>query len=296
VLTRVSQRLAEALLWVLSVLPLPVLRQAGCFLGNGLALFASRLSRVTNTNLGLCFPALPPKERRSLARAALVQSATLACELPFVWSARWSEGWRASIKEIEGEEWVSRKAAERRGLLILVPHIGNWEMLSLYLADHSVVAPFTPPRSDLAKHLLHLLRTARGTRMVPIGTAGVRTLYRALAAGSTVALLPDQVPERSAGIHAPFFGQPALTMTLAARLARQTQAKVILGACLRCEGGFRLEFRPLVGFPSSEGEAESARLLNDSIEQMVKRFPDQYQWTYKRFKKPPEGLRDPYGG
>lgn len=294
-MTRILEPLAVGLLWLLSAVPLLALRRTGVLVGRLLARFDSEMCRVAAINVKLCFPDLTPTQQRDLLTASIVQSATLAAELPFVWSARWSERWRASIKEIEGEHLVRDQTDDRRGRLILVPHIGNWELLSLYLADLSVVAPFTPPRSALANRMLLALRTVRGTKMVPVGVSGVRTLYRALRAGSTVALLPDQVPERSAGTYALLFGRPALTMTLAARLALQTRAEVILGACLRCEGGFRLEFRPLLGFPSSEGDASDALLLNRAIEEMVRRFPDQYQWTYKRFKRPPEGLADVYG-
>ena len=252
-------------------------------------------SRVAEINLTLCFPDLTPSQRGELLAASIVQTAVLAAEIPFLWSARRSDRWRAAVTEVHGEHLIRGQTDSPRGLLILVPHIGNWEFLSLYLADFEVIAPFMPPRSALANRLLYSLRTVRGTRMVPLGIPGVRTLYRALNDGATVAMLPDQVPERSAGIYAPFFGRPALTMTLASRLAQQTGARVVLGACLRCEGGFRLEFHALPGFPSQEGDASDALRINLAIEEVVRRFPDQYQWTYKRFKKPPDGLPAIYG-
>lgn len=293
-MTLILERLAEALLWLLSTLPLSALRKSGALVGGVLARLDSQMSRVAEINLELCFPDLTPSQRRELRVACIVQTAILAAELPFLWSARRNELWRTAITAVDGEHLIRRQSDTQQGLLILVPHIGNWEVLSLYLADLQVLAPFMPPRSALANRLLQSLRTVRGTRMVPLGIPAVRTLYRALSEGATVAMLPDQVPERSAGIYAPFFGRPALTMTLASRLALQTRAQVVLGACLRCEGGFRLEFHSLPGFPSQEGEASDALRINHAIEEVVRRFPEQYQWTYKRFKRAPEGFPELY--
>ncbi|MGA0844870.1 MAG: lysophospholipid acyltransferase family protein [Arenicellales bacterium] len=293
-MTALFELLGRALLRVLSPLPLQLLRRVGRGLGELLARLDTEIKRVADINLKRCFPHLSPADHAQLLSETIKQSAMLAAELPFLWSARSSERWRSAIEEIHGEHLLQRHRSDNSGLLILVPHIGNWEFLSLYLADYRITATYSPLRSPVADRLLSALRSNRGTRMVPIGVSGIRSIYRALQGGSAAVLLPDQVPERSAGIYASFFNHPALTMTLAFRLAASTGADVVLGACFRSERGFRLEFRGLDGFPVPHDDEVNARKLNQAIEELIQRYPPQYQWSYKRFKRQPKGSPDIY--
>lgn len=107
--------------------------------------------------------------------------------------------------------------------------------------------------------------------------------------GGVVAILPDQVPEPSAGVYAPFFGQPALTMTLAHRLIQRTQPTVLMAALLRTEEGFELVVQQVAEQITDPDPKVSAEAMNAAIESLVQRAPAQYQWGYKRFKRPPPG-------
>ncbi len=126
--------------------------------------------------------------------------------------------------------------------------------------------------------------------MLPIDRSGIKGIITCLKQGGLVALLPDQVPDRDAGsVHAPFFGQPAQTMTLVHQLVRRTKPKVVLGAAFRTKQGFRLTFTPLDTQRLSESAVPAATYLNQAIEGFVAEAPAQYQWEYKRFKRPPGG-------
>jgi Kdo2-lipid IVA lauroyltransferase/acyltransferase len=122
--------------------------------------------------------------------------------------------------------------------------------------------------------------------MLPIGMGGMRQFRRLFQDGQPVALLPDQVPERRAGVYAPFFGVPALTMTLAHRLIAGSDARVVLGSAVRCPGGFRIRFNAMPADIADPDPVVSATAMNRAIEALVMTAPAQYQWEYRRFKWP----------
>ena len=130
---------------------------------------------------------------------------------------------------------------------------------------------------------------------VPTTVAGLRQVLRCLEAGEVVGLLPDQVPSRESGVHAPFFGVPALTMTLPQRLLLHARARPVMGAAQRgADGTFDVTFSPIGRGICDTDPTTSAAALNAAIETIVRRDPAQYQWEYKRFKRPPVGVRSPY--
>jgi KDO2-lipid IV(A) lauroyltransferase len=127
---------------------------------------------------------------------------------------------------------------------------------------------------------------------VPTTPRGIVQLFKRLQQGEVVAVLPDQVPE--SGVFVPFFEQAALTDRLAHRLVQKTGASVVMMGLLRNEVGcFDLHLVPIEGL-SNPDEAEALTDLNFAISQFIERAPAQYQWEYKRFKRHPDGGRDPY--
>jgi KDO2-lipid IV(A) lauroyltransferase len=130
-----------------------------------------------------------------------------------------------------------------------------------------------------------------GATLVPADTAGVRALFKALRRGELLAILPDQEPRYGNGLFSPFFGIPAYTMTLLARLAQQTGAPIFITYAERLAGGagFQLHFLPLVPCTAETPVEEIAAAVNAGIEACVRRLPHQYQWSYKRFKTRPAG-------
>ena len=232
--------------------------------------------------------------------ASLREDGVLAVELARSWTAPVG----TLVAEVEPgppEEMQRYRTAIEgtRGVLLLVPHIGNWEVLSLWLQGHArrelpFTALYEPARHPGLDAWILAARTRSGARLVPTGTAGVRALLRTLEAGGTAALLPDQVPPRGSGVHASFFGRPASTLTLVRGLVRRTDPVVLAAAAIR--DGDRwvprfLDADPAIG---DEDPVRAAAALNATVEACVRLAPAQYQWGYKRFKHPPSGVPDPY--
>jgi KDO2-lipid IV(A) lauroyltransferase len=173
-----------------------------------------------------------------------------------------------------------------RGVLILAPHHGNWEMVGLYLGQrYGITSMYLPSQGAAVDELVRSGRSRSGATLVPADTSGVRAVLKVLKSGGIAGMLPDQVPKGAGAEPSPFFGQSALTMTLASNLLQKTGARAIFAFALRLpEGGFKLVFREPDPAIYSDDLAQSLAGLNRGVENCAREQPEQYQWEYKRFK------------
>lgn len=286
----------RCLFHLVACLPLSALSTLGAMAGRLLWWMNGRARQVTEINLSLCLPELNVVERQHLARYSLVATARTAFEAAAIWL--WPiERVKQLVKRVAGENHFRERLAESRGIILLTPHLGNWEMVGVYVsAFRKLTVLYTPAKLPAMEQIMVTGRTRCGYNLAPANAAGVKALLRALKAGEMIGILPDQVPESESGEFVPFFGQPALTMTLIATLARRTGAQVVCAYAKRLEGdaGFEICFRPVTGNVAAEDIAEALTALNHSIETCVRDCPEQYQWEYKRFRKQPPGLPKPY--
>ena len=273
---------------VLGWLSLGAQRRLGRLLGWWLWKSGSDAARITEINLTLCFPEMSLPLRRRLARESLQHTAQLGMEAGamFHWPA---DRWPTLAVTVVGEELIAAAQTAGRGLLILVPHLGNWEYLSLFLGKYRITALYDPPRMAALEAPIKAARSRTGAHLLPIDRRGLRAVYQALSDGGVVGLLPDQVPARNAGVYADFFGVPALTMTFAHRLITRAHPVVLVGAAIRVEDGFALRFVEPEPDIQAADPVLSATAMNRTIEHLVREFPAQYQWEYKRFKRQPAG-------
>lgn len=279
----------QLLLWLLGRLPLRLLHLLGTALGWLWLRAGFREARVAAINLRLCFPELDATARNALMRATLAETGRTALELPWLWSRSPATLERA-IRVVEGERLFLDAIAAGKGVLIAAPHLGAWEALNLYLSRTAPVAIlYRPPRLAWVETLINRCRGRLGAEPVRAEAAGVRTLLKRLKEGGVVGILPDQQPKVGEGDFAPFFGRPALTMSLFPKLAQRTGARVLYAWVERLPrgAGFAVRFFDLGGAPD-------AAAMNAAIESLARQCPAQYQWTYKRFGIQPDGAVSPY--
>lgn len=287
--------LARVLLAASGRLPLSWAQRFGMLAGGLAWRLRTRPAKVTAFNLGLCFPDLEAAERRRLARASLRAAGCLALETAALWAR--PEGRLGRLAAgVEGRELLEEAVRARRGVVMLLPHLGNWESVPFLLGpDPPLTALYRPPRVAQADAILRRARRRGGVRLAATDLAGVRVLRKTLAAGGVVLVMPDQEPLKTHGVFAPFFGVPALTMTLVQRLLRSTGARPLLGWAERtADRRLRMVLRaapPGLDDPSPEAAAAA---LNRGLEECVRSCPEQYQWAYKRFKTAPPGELTPY--
>jgi KDO2-lipid IV(A) lauroyltransferase len=197
-----------------------------------------------------------------------------------------------------GAEHIDAALRAGRGLVLLTPHLGSFELAAQAYAERwGALKPITvlyrPARHARLRELQEQARARTGLATAPADIAGVRRMLRALQRGEAVGLLPDQVPPHGQGVWAPFFGRPAYTMTLAARLALQAGAPVLLARCERLAAGrgFRLVIEPLAEPLPTAGNGDElllaqATAVNRALERQIRQCPQQYLWGYNRYKVP----------
>jgi len=287
------------MLRLLTSMPLWLSHGIAVVLGSLLYWIPNREAAVAETNLGLCFPNWSELERRKLLRRTLVENLKTLLEAPAVWAAD-----PKRLLAVTEDPEQGRRARElldrRRGLIIAAPHLGSWEVGIHYLATLGpITALYRPPKEGSLTGAMLEGRGRGGAKLAPTTMSGIKALYSALAAGEIVTILPDQQPPEKgahAGVFAPFFGVPALTMVLLGRLARKTGAPVIFSYAERLSRnrGFRILWVEAAAEISDSDPKVAAAALNRGVEECVRRCPAQYQWTYKRFKARPEGFSDVY--
>ena len=237
----------RAALRIMSWWSLPTLHKLGALLGNCLWWFPNRLRTVTEINLALCYPERTAEWRRELGRASLIESGKLFCELAPLWC--WPlDRIDELVVDCTGWEHVEQALQDKRGLMLLSPHTGCWELVGLYLSRRlPITYMYRPPREAELNPFLFEIRKRAGANLVPTSTRGVRALYKALQTGQAIGLLPDQEPRSGAGVFAPFFGMQAYTMVLLSRLAHNTSAAVVICCMERLPDGrgYHLHLQPL---------------------------------------------------
>ncbi len=284
--------LMRALAW----LPWWVLEALGWVVGQLLWWTKTRTRRITEINIERCLPDWSAQERQRLARASLLDFGEKAFEIAKVWFAPPYTA-VAAIVAVEGEHLLRRELASGRGVILLGPHHGNWEMLGLFVGRfYGLTTMYLPAKDPVVDALIRGVRTRGGATVAPASAGGIRTLLKVLKQGGLVGVLPDQVPKQAGAEFAPFFGAPALTMTLTSNLLQKTGARALFGCALRVGrgGGFRIVFRePDAGLYSPDIDTSLAA-LNLGVEAIARECPAQYQWEYKRFKAQPEGFSRVY--
>jgi KDO2-lipid IV(A) lauroyltransferase len=282
-------------LWrLMGHLPLAWLHAAGHLLGHLYNGMPNRERDVTQVNLEICYPSLSVQERELMRRKVLQQIGCSLLELSYVWFRPMSQV-SSLVQAVSGESLLQREPGQ--GLIILLPHMGCWEVLGLTLPTHEkITSLYQPPNEPLLDDLMKRARQRNGSTLVPTDSQGIKQIFLALQAGGVTCILPDQIPRTKASHFAPFFGRPALTMMLINRLVRKTGAKVIFGFAERLPrgAGFHIHYTPA---PEGLGDSDkdvAARALNLGLEQMIEQKPEQYQWSYKRYNKQPEGMESPY--
>ncbi len=221
----------------------------------------------------------------AFARAAAGQAGAMILELPHIWLRS-----QACIARVisDDSDIVAQARAEGRGILCLTPHLGCFELLARYEGRVTpVTVMFRPPRKAALGPALEIVRNHSGVKAVPANMQGVREFIRALKQKQPVGMLPDQVPTQGDGVWVPFFGRMAYTMTLPGKLATLTGAIVLVAACERLPKGrgWRMHYIR-VAQPLPESPTAQAALFNQAMESLIARFPEQYLWSYNRYKVP----------
>jgi KDO2-lipid IV(A) lauroyltransferase len=279
---------------LLSRLPLRWVHALGAVLGWLAYLLSPTYRRTLRANM-----AQAGVDEPSLRRAAIAHAGRQGIEGAWLWKRPPADIVRYVQEAVPGS--LEALLEESRPLLLLTPHLGSFEASAQYYATQPLARgrPMTvlyrPPRKAQLRQIIGE-RARPGLLLAPADMSGVRLLMRALRNGQTAGILPDQVPSRGEGTWASFFGRPAYTMTLPARLAAATGARVVFALCERLPAGrgYLLRLTPFEAPLTGDADLDTQQ-LNGALEALIRRCPAQYLWGYNRYKAP-AGVDAPANG
>lgn len=291
-----SAKFISVLALVLSLLPLSTNQAAGSLAGRIIWICRARARRITEINLRLCYPNLSENDRRKLAFESVLETGRQLTESAWVWHRPVQQS-LDRIVEIRGEEHLTSASESSKGLIVVSPHIGNWELCTLLMSrTNTFTYLYRSPRNRVMDDLLIKWRAHLGGQPARLDTAGIREALRVLKNGDRLGILPDQEPDLQNGVYAPFFNVPALTMTLLPKLARRSKAHVLFFVVERLPNahGWRLHILRANPRISSANLEEATAAVNTDVERCIEICPRQYLWNYKRFSTLKDGSRRYY--
>ncbi len=269
-------------------LPLWLLHRLGAALGWLLFYTMPASKKITIENITQSKLAAIPLDTGSLALASYLEMGKAIFETPLIWQKKEAD-LLPLVKQVHGWEHVQDALAASRGLIFLTPHLGCFEITSIfYGARHPITVLYRPPKIKALESLILRGRTRTGVTLAEANVGGVRKLMQALKNGEAIGILPDQIPKAGEGEWADFFGKPAYTMTLASKLAEKTGAAVIMAYGERLPNGKGYEIH-LTKLDS----IATPGLLNQAIEAQVAKKPGQYLWRYNRYKQRRHAINKP---
>jgi KDO2-lipid IV(A) lauroyltransferase len=270
-----------SLLRLLGRLPLGLLHAVGAALGWIVYMVSPVYAARMRDNLHASAIYTDPGSERRALRTCIGEIGKSIVEITKVWFDD-----PAKVEALARcDSWHVVEEAQRagRGMIFLTPHLGCFEIAGFYVAQRvPLTVLYRPPRQRWLEPLMLEGRRRGQAKLAPANLKGVRLLYKALQRGDSIGMLPDQAPQMGEGAWADFFGRPAYTITLVRRLQKQTGAAVLLVYAERLPHslGYQVHFERY-----ADTELDETR-LNRAIEDLIRRCPTQYLWSYNRYKVP----------
>lgn len=270
---------------LLAHLPLRALHGLGALAGQLTRRLDGRYRQHLHDNLALAGLA-----DATLAGRSAGEAGKGVFELPWLWLRPPNEVLARTT--VRNWDLVDAARAEGRGIIFLTPHLGCFEVTAQYYASNPrdgapITVLYREPHLSWLRPLIAQGRARPNLSLARADVGGVRQLVRALRRGEAIGLLPDQVPSAGEGVWAPFFGRPAYTMTLPARLQAMSGAVLLLafGERLPNGRGWVVHLQRFTGELSGDA-ARQAGIINGALEDIIRQCPEQYLWGYNRYKVP----------
>ena len=269
---------------LLGRLPLRLLQGFGAFFGWVAYLASPTYRRHTRENLALAYG---PDEAAAILPAAVAQAGRGVLELPYLWTRPKAEV-VGLVTQVSGWELIEAAWQRGDGILFFTPHLGCFEITAQYVAARApITVLYRKPKQAWLQPLIETGRGSANFHLAPADLSGVRLLLKALKRHEAVGMLPDQVPGMGEGQWADFFGRPAYTMTLGARLSETARTTVLMAFAERLPGGCGYLLRFSAPTQIIDGSLEARTLgINRALEDLIRSCPQQYLWGYNRYKAP----------
>lgn len=239
-------------------------------------------------NLEIALPELSEAQREKITRNAIKNEMLSYFEFFSIWGSS-TEKNLTRLHKVFGEHYFREALQVNKGLVLVIPHFGTWEIINNWCSQYTKMTILYKPVKDPGAELfVREARSREHAHLVPTDETGVREIFKALKQGGTTAILPDHTPNVG-GDMVDYFGIPVASSNLSAKLIQKTKARALLVYALRNEdGGFDMYFEPMDEQIYAVSAEQGTRLIHQSIENLIQRYPEHYHWSYKRFKANPE--------
>lgn len=247
----------------------------------------TKTSKSIELNLQITLPYLTPQQRIDITQQAIRNELTSYFEFFSIWGSSNSTNIER-IHHIEGEHYFHEALAAKKGVVLIVPHFGTWEIMNAWCAQFTAMTILYKPVKNVdADRFVREARSREEANLVPTDETGVRQIFKALKQGETTVILPDHTPNIG-GDMINYFGVPLASSNLSAKLIQKTKAKALFLYAIRNENdGFTMHIEPM-DEKIYEGSADDGTyVIHQAIEQLIQRYPEHYHWSYKRFKANP---------
>ena len=288
---RLKGAIIVGFLKLFSMLPFSVAQRLGALVGWLMWKLPNRSRDVVRINLTHCMPELTEAELNDLVRRTLIDTGRSFAESACAWM--WSPQKTVSlIKEVEGEEVLVKALEAGKGVVGITSHLGNWEVLNhWYCLRAKPIIFYRPPKQKAVDELLQRQRTQLGNKVAASTREGIISVMREVRRGGAVGIPADPEPALKSGLLVPFFATQALTSKFVPNLLKGGEAQAVFFHCVRLpdNSGFKVILEAAPDGLYSQDEYEAVACMSAVIESYVRRWPSQYMWSMKRFKKRPEG-------
>lgn len=256
-------------------------------------LHLSKSPKAIRLNLEICLPHLSHEHKELLVREAISNEMQSYMEFFSIWGSSTAKN-VARIRRVEGEQYFHEAIAEKKGIVLLAPHFGTWEIMNAWFSQYTeMTIMYKPIKNEDADKFVRLARSREHANLVPTDESGVRQIFKALKLGGTTVILPDHTPKH--GVETiNYFGLPLASSNLSSKLIQKTKAKAFLVFAIRNETeDFDMFIEPIDEQIYQGTPNQGTLIIHHAIEDLIRRYPEHGHWSYKRFKANPE-LRDIY--
>lgn len=282
---------AVIILHAIALLPWRAVQWFGSFLGWLMWVTPNRSKKIAQINLTHCFPELDNKAVDQLTRQSLKNIGKTFAESACAWL--WpTDKTLQRVHSVEGLEILQQALAEGKSIVGITSHLGNWEVLNHFYGQQCKPLIFyRPPKLKAMDDLLVKQRQKTGNRVAPSTKQGIISIIKEVRKGGCVGIPADPEPSLKSGVFVPFLGTQALTSKFIAGMVggkQDTVAAIFLHAIRSEDGsGFKVLLEAAPDDMYSTEVETSVAALGRVLESYVRRWPEQYMWTMKRFRRRP---------
>ena len=272
---------------VVARLPLTWLYTLAHCLATLLYILPSSFKKISQANLQLVYPSLSTQAQTQLLKSTLKSQCYTYVESIKCWGMPKAYSLDL-LHNVQGAALLEDAIANQKGVIMVVTHFGCWELLNAWLSQYAEpVIMYKPNKNKSVDHFVLKARENFNATLVATDKTGVSAIFKHLKQGGLTVILPDHLPKPSGGIYAKFFEQEVLCTTLVSKLAQKTQCNVLGLSCIRQETGFKIICQEMHQDILGQDLQRSVNCLNQDMQNMINQAPEQYIWSYKRFRRMP---------